>query len=101
MRSLTDEKTLSRARRPHERTTNCDDNFKRSEARVDVRPFIGRSRVKEPAGGKMVAAISGAAAAFGGHVRCVRAGQARAMHADAQRAQATEHVRNGPPADRC
>lgn len=43
-----------------------------------------------------------AAAAFGGgHVRCVRAGRARAMHADAQRAQATEHVRNGPPADRC
>lgn len=37
----------------------------------------------------------------GGHVRCVRAGRARAMHADAQRAQATEHVRNGPPADRC
>lgn len=45
-------------------------NFRKSEVRVDVRPFIGWSWVKEPAGRKMVAAISGAAAAFGG-VTCV------------------------------
>lgn len=49
---------------------------------------------------------SGSSRRWGGctrtsHVHCVRANWARSMHADAQRAQATEHVRDEPPADRC